>query len=153
MTGDHQAELSSLQQRIVELEQRVIVWREQAARYREIAEMFFVHTYAVRVEEDGSFIRELDREGLKKLTGFSEEEIIERDRQGLVHPEDVQLLLGRSEPLVAGRRVEGEYRIATKSGAYIRVRDISLPVWDAAQGRVIRIIGGIQVIEQQSDSA
>jgi PAS domain-containing protein len=137
---------ATLQQRIAELEQEVIRWREEAERYREIASIFLDHTYCVHVNADGSFVRDLDRRGLINLTGFSEEEIIALDRTGLVHPDDVHILLRRNEPLMAGQSVVDEYRMLTKSGAYLRVRDIAHVAWDAAQGRVIRIYGGIKVI-------
>lgn len=135
-----------LQQRIAELEQQVALWQNQAECYREIASIFLDHPYSVRVELDGSFVREIDRQGLIKLTGFTEEEIIALDRTGLVHPDDVHILLKRNEPLMAGKSVIDEYRMLTKSGAYLRVRDIAHVTWDTEERRVIRIYGGIKVI-------
>lgn len=144
-------EQAALQQRIAELEQQAAMWREQAARYRDIASIFLDHTYSVRIEADGSFAREIDRQGLINLTGFSEEEIIELDRTGLVHPEDRAILLQRNGPLMAGQPATDEYRMLTKSGTYLRVRDIAHATWDAEQGRVIRIYGGIKVISDGAE--
>jgi PAS domain-containing protein len=148
--------LAALQQRIADLEQQVAWWRDQVERYREIASIFLDHTYCVRVNLDGSFVREIDRQGLITITGFTEDEIIALDRTGLVHPDDVHILLKRNEPLMAGQSVTDEYRMLTKSGAYLRVRDIAHVAWDAEQGRVLRIYGGIKVIadaEEQADAA
>jgi hypothetical protein len=143
-----QAQLDALRQRIIDLEQQVAQWSSAAMRYREIAELAFVHTYAVRVDADGSLVPETDQNGLQKLTGFTEEDMRSLDRQALVHPADAHLLLKRDDMLMAGEPATSEYRIVTRANEHVRVRDMAYPVWDEAHGRVVRIYGGIQRIDE-----
>lgn len=139
-------DVTALEQRIAELEQQVAGWREQTNCYRKIASIFLDHTYCVRVEPDGSFVRETDRQGLINITGFTEEEIIDLDRTGLVHPDDVDILLQRNEPLMRGQPAVDEYRMLTKSGDYVRVRDIAHVI---EEDGMRRIYGGIKVLADE----
>jgi PAS domain-containing protein len=142
-----QAQLDTLRQRIIDLEQQVAQWRSTATRYRKVAEIAFDYIYVVRIDADGSLAYETDQAGLQKLTGFTEEELNSLNQQALVHTADTQLLLKRNELLMAGESATSEYRIVTRTNEHIRVRDTAYPVWDEAQGRVVRIYGGVQRID------
>jgi PAS domain-containing protein len=143
-----QAQLDTLRQRIIDLEQQVAQWSSTATRYRKIAEIAFDYIYAVRIDADGSLVHETDQDGLQKLTGFTEEELNSLNQQALVHTADTHLLLKRNDALMAGEATTSEYRIVTRTNEHIRVRDTAHPVWDEAQGRVVRIYGGVQCIDK-----
>jgi hypothetical protein len=143
-----QAQLDTLRQRIIDLEQQVAHWSSAATHYREIAEIAFDYIYAIRINADGSLVPETDQGGLQKLTGFTEEELNSRNQQALVHTADTHLLLKRNDALMAGEPATSEYRIVTRMNEYVRVRDTAYPVWDEAQGRVVRVYGGVQRIDE-----
>ena len=42
----------------------------------------------------------------------------------------------------------GEYRMVAKDGGILWLRFYSRPVWDAAEGRVVRVYGAVQDITQ-----
>lgn len=67
----------------------------------------------------------------------------------LIHPDDRDMVRGKYLETRAGKTVELEYRVPTKSGEK-RVREITTPVFDA-QGNVIREIGTSQDVTEQRE--
>jgi PAS domain S-box-containing protein len=64
-------------------------------------------------------------------------------------PEDRSGLLPFSERLLAGQPAVAEYRIRDRGGAIRLLRDYCHPVLDPAEGRVVRLYGGVQDITER----
>ncbi|HKA52404.1 MAG TPA: PAS domain S-box protein, partial [Candidatus Binatia bacterium] len=135
---------------ITERKRMVKALRQSEARYRTVSELVSDYAYAVRVEPDGRGVLEWVTEAFSRITGFTVQDLaagVGFDR--IVHPEDVPQVCQRLRLLLSGQPGVSEHRIVTKSGEIRWLRDYSSPEWDAAQGRVVRVIGAGQDITEQ----
>ena len=124
--------------------------RESEDRYRLISELTSDITYAVRVEPDGTVVREWIAGALSHITGFTLDELAARGGwKSLMHPDDMPIALRHLQCHLSGQPDTSEYRIVTKSGETRWLRDYGHPVWDDAQDRVVRIIGAAQDITER----
>ena len=103
--------------------------------------------YTVRVESDGTLACECVTEAFTPITGYTLEEVYGSDGwYSLVCPEDQPVFLQHRNRLLSGQSKISEFRIITKSGEVLWLRDYAQPVWGDAQGRVIHIYGTAQNI-------
>lgn len=112
--------------------------------------------YTLRVESDGTFVGECVTEAFPPITGYTLEEINGCDSwYSLVRPEDKPVFLQHRNHLLSGQPKISEFRIITKNGEVLWLRDYAQPVWGDAQGRVIHIYGTAQNITEgkQPDEA
>jgi len=132
------------------------VLEESEERYRMISEIISDYAYSFRVEPDGRLEKEWIVGGLENITGFTPEEISRRGGWSfLVHPDDTPVVRKRSEKLLAGLDDTSEFRIVRKDGTHRWLQDFARPVWNRAQGRVVRIYGAVRDItfRRQSEKA
>jgi PAS domain S-box-containing protein len=123
---------------------------ESEELYRAISELTTDFAYAGRFEADGTFVREWVTGAFTRITGFTPDEVWARGGwQSLVYPDDVPIFLQYLQALLSNQPGVSEYRIATRSGETRWLRDYGRPVWDEAQGRVVRIIGAAQDITER----
>jgi len=130
--------------------------REQAAlraseeRYRIISELTSDYAYTYRVDPDGGTELEWITEAFTRITGYTTGAV---DAHGgwlsLVHPADQPIALRRARALANSRADVSEFRIVTRGGETRWLRDYSCPIWDEAQGRVVRIFGAAQDITER----
>jgi len=123
--------------------------RESGQRYRIIAELVSDYTYSFRVTEDGALLREwITAESFERITGYTPAAIDARGSwwRALVHPADLNQILGRTTHLLEGQAQVGEYRIITATGDVRWLRETLRPVWDDARQRVTHIYGAAQDI-------
>jgi PAS domain S-box-containing protein len=119
--------------------------RESETRYQKISEMISDYAYAFRVEADNQLVREWVTESFARITGYTSAETDERGGwPSLIHPEDMPIALARAKRLFAGQPDTSEFRIVHKDGEIRWLRDYGYPVWDDAQGRVVRIYGAVE---------
>jgi PAS domain S-box-containing protein len=130
---------------------------EPQERYRALAEQLPFVTYIGEAVPEGP--AQYISPQIEELLGYIPEEWLAGE--GLftssVHPDDRVVVLERMRRyMIEGRTLEAEYRMVTRDGRVIYVRDIALPVLDAAghtrhwQGYVLDITER-RAIEEQRD--
>jgi PAS domain S-box-containing protein len=124
--------------------------RESEARYRAVSEMISDFVYALRVSPEGTFTCDWIAGAFQAVTGYQPDEIDwHKGWQNLIHPDDhsvAQLLALR---LLFGYKDEREFRILAKNGEVCWVHHCAQPVWDQAEGRVVRIYGAVMAITER----
>ncbi len=124
-------------------EQAVEELRRSEERYRTVAGAVVDLAYQFRVEPDGQFVAEWLGGNLVEVTGYNRDELAALGGLGvLTHPEDQALLHEAQSRLLRGEPTTSEYRIVTRSGEVHWLHVVNQPVWDPAEGRVVRIYGG-----------
>jgi diguanylate cyclase (GGDEF)-like protein/PAS domain S-box-containing protein len=109
------------------------------------------YAYTLRVESDGAFVCECVTDAFTPLTGHTLEEIDGHDGwYSLICPEDRTLFLQHRNYLLSGQPKISEFRIITKTGEKLWLRDYAQPVWGEAQGRVIHIYGTAHNITERN---
>jgi PAS domain S-box-containing protein len=127
--------------------------RESEERYRIIFELTNDYAYEDRVEPDGTIVPEWITSGVTRLTGYTFVDMKAQDFwQRLVHPEDIPILIQHILHILLGKADTAETRIITKSGELRWLQDSAHPIWDAAQGRVIRIYGAALDISERKQA-
>jgi PAS domain S-box-containing protein len=118
-------------------------------RHRIISELISNYAYAMRIETDGSMVREWHAGNFSAITGFSDEALgrIEIWQQ-LIHPDDWPIISERMSTLFEGRPIVSEYRIITAGGQVRWLRDYGQPMLDDT-GRLVRIYGASKDITEQ----
>jgi PAS domain S-box-containing protein len=124
--------------------------RESEARSRIVSELTSDFAYAIRVQPDGALATEWATEAFARISGFTPGEL--RARGGwtsFIYPEDLPEAHRHLQVHLTGQPDVAEFRIVTKSGDVHWLRHYGRPVWDEAQGRVVRIYGAAQDITEQ----
>jgi len=126
---------------------------ESEERHRLIAELTSDYAYTCRVHPDRRIEMESATAGFSRVTGYTVEEL---ERRGgwtkLIHPEDLAGLNQLTADLLAGKRYVSESRIVTREGESRWIRFSAQPIWDAAQGRVVRLLGAVQEITERKQA-
>jgi PAS domain S-box-containing protein len=126
---------------------------ESDERYRIVSGLISDYAYAYRVGEDGTLVREWVTGALTRMTGYTLREL--RKLGGwtfLVHEEDVPIAERQLEGLLRGDESIVDYRIVTKDGTVLWVRDYARPVLDPGSGRVVRVYGATQNITERKEA-
>lgn len=124
--------------------------RHSEERYRVVSEITSDYAYALRVEPEGKFVLEWITAAFSSISGFTPEELEARGGWGsLAAPEDMPIVREHWARVVAGQSDTSEFRILTKSGETRWLRNHGRPVWDEAQGRVVRLYGAGQDITER----
>lgn len=109
-------------------------------RYR--AESIADYAYTFRVEPDGALFYECVTEAFTFITGYTFEEVNVRGGwHSLIYPDDIPVFSQHHNRLLSGQSNIIKFRIITKNGEILWLRDYAQPVWGEAQGRVIHIYG------------
>ncbi len=133
-----------------EIEARLL---ESEERFRIVSEMVSDYAYSHRVNEDGSLVREWITDAAVRITGYSIQELLNRDTWlTVVHPSDVTLSKAKLNEVLNGKPVEYELRIIAKDGTVHWVRDYAFPIKDSQNQRVVRIYGAVTDITEQKKS-
>lgn len=112
-------------------------------RYR--AESIAGYAYTFRVEPDGTLSYECVTEAFAFITGYTFEEVNARGGwHSLIYPDDIPVFSQHHNRLFSGQSNISKFRIITKSGGILWLRDYAHPVWGEAQGRVIHIYGSAE---------
>jgi diguanylate cyclase (GGDEF)-like protein/PAS domain S-box-containing protein len=121
--------------------------------YRLIAELASDYAYCFAVLPDGTRALEWMSGAYEALTGYSLEEM----RAGallekMIHPDDLSLIAARVRTLLSGEPASCEFRIRTKSGDIVWVRDKARPLWNQARDRVESIVGAARDITSEKSA-
>jgi two-component system, cell cycle sensor histidine kinase and response regulator CckA len=114
-------------------------------RYRAISELVSDFAFALRIEADGTAAVDWVTEAITRITGYPREAVstlVDWDRY--IHPADEVIAEQHMHQLRAGLATIGEYRIIAQDGRTLWLRSYGRPVWDAEEGRVVRIYGAVQ---------
>jgi PAS domain S-box-containing protein len=118
--------------------------------FRAVSELTSDYAYSMAVHPDGSMTPEWLTGAFERVTGYPIDEV-GRGWQTLVHPDDVpamtELLAGALE---SGGTADSEFRIITKTGEIRHLRAVSRFERDNEDGRVVRIIGAVSDITEQT---
>lgn len=124
--------------------------QEKEERYRIISTSISDYAYAFRVRPDGQLEKEWHTRAFETITGYTDHELDMMGGLGaLIYPEDKFVTVLRGERLLRGEKDVSEFRIRTKTGELRWLQDTGMPIWDEAEGRVIRIYGAAQDITQR----
>jgi len=118
--------------------------------HRLISELTSDYAYTCCVNADGNIEIESVTAGFSRVTGYHLEEL--RALGGwarLIHPEDLAKALDGMPRLLAGERAVDELRIRTKAGEERWIRYSIQPIWDAGEGRVVRLLGAVQDVTER----
>ncbi len=121
--------------------------RESEERYRLLSELTSDFAYALRVEPDGTLVREWITEAFNHITGFTIEEVsVQGGWEKLVHPDDRKIVRQQFHHLLSGQMDTCVLRIVTRSGETRWLHHYGRPVWDATQQRITHIYGAARDI-------
>jgi PAS domain S-box-containing protein len=124
--------------------------RESEDRHRVISELTSDYNYALSVGPDGASRLEVLTEGFTRITGYTLEEVNARGGWAtLIHPEDMPAARQGVGRVLTGQVNASVVRLITRDGSIRWVSNLNKPVWDAAQARVVRIIGAAQDITER----
>lgn len=123
--------------------------RESEERFRAVSELISDYAYSMRVGPDHRLVAEWVTDAMVRITGYAHDELVRPEFwRHLVHPDDRPKARQRREELFAGRSHVEEFRLLTRSGDVVWIRDYAQPITDA-QGRVVRILGAAQDITER----
>ena len=144
------AEQEQIRQALVaERRQAQEALRESEARYRAVSELTSDFAYTHRVEPDGTLVTDWVPPAYSRITGFAVGEESVNSWRSIMHPDDLPVALQLLQSNLANQAGVAEYRIFAKDGATRWLRVHGRPVWDEAQGRVVRIYGAAQDITER----
>ena len=125
--------------------------RESEERYRLISQITSDYAYSIRVDVQGGLQCEWASEPFTRITGFTVDEINARGWMTLYHPDDRSVVDQHKQRVLANRAEPVEVRVVTKTGEIRWVRCYARPVWDQAEGRVVRLLAAAQDITSRKE--
>jgi PAS domain S-box-containing protein len=127
--------------------------RESEELHRVISELTSDYAYVCEVDADGTIRMVSATEGFVRFSGYTVAEVEARGGWPiLIHPDDLPGLLALQPSMLATARGVNEVRLVTKSGETRWIRYSTQPIWDAAQGRVVRLLGAVQDITERKQA-
>lgn len=128
------------------------VLREREAQARTTAELTSDYAYAYHFRPNGAIEREWTTSAFMALTGFDPEEFDERGWEQFIHPDDKEQIEERLRAILAGLADVREWRIITRQGEILWLRDYCRPILDSETGEVVRVYGAVQDITQRKEA-
>ncbi|HWQ14265.1 MAG TPA: ATP-binding protein [Roseiflexaceae bacterium] len=123
------------------------------ARYLAVSALTSDYAYSLRIEPDGRIVTEWATDAYARIMDYTPAEIDARGGfRTIVHPDDRASAEERARRVLANQPDVRELRIVTKRGAVRWLRAFTQPEWDAAQGRVVRVVGSMQDITAQKEA-
>ena len=118
-------------------------------RFRTLSELTSDYVFEVELCPDGEWRAVWISESIERVTGYSAADFMTQGHvQHVIHPEDRSAFAQAFDELLAGRERTIDVRIVTRAGELRWLRMYRRPVWDAAEGRVVRYFGAAHDITQ-----
>lgn len=125
--------------------------QESERRYRIVSSLSTDGASSMRLEKNGTFVREWITESLSRVVGINPHELNSLDSYArFIHPDDLKefyrvlaLLPTSSQPVTV------ELRVITRSGEVRWLRDVIYPEWDEKEKRVVRLVHAMQDITER----
>lgn len=121
--------------------------REREAQYRAISHLTADYVYELDVGPDRTIRSRWVTDAFFRITGYTSTELEQIGGwAALIVPEDHPIAQARAARIFAGEQDTSEFRIKTKTSEIRWIRDYAHPTWDAAEQRVVSILGAAQDI-------
>ena len=118
-------------------------------RFRTLSELTSDYVFEVALCPDGEWRAVWISEAIERVTGYSAADFMTQGHvQHVIHPEDRAAFAQAFDELLAGRERTIDVRIVTRAGELRWLRMYRRPLWDAAEGRVVRYFGAAHDITQ-----
>jgi len=115
-----------------------------------ISEVATDYIYSIRVQPDGTFVRDFSIGDLSGLLGYQPEgKNIVDEWAGLIIPEDTALFHEKIKSLLDGEKNKFEIRIRTKNNELKYLQEYMVPIRDENENRVAFILGALQDITER----
>lgn len=121
-------------------------------RYRTISEIMSDYAVSLKVQPDGSFVREWVTDSITRITGYSMEELDNLPLFNFYHPDESQRLKVDLQRVLAGEADEEDYRAVRKDGQRRWLRVVRRPIWDEAHARVTGIYSIVEDITERKQA-
>ncbi|CAB1083391.1 PAS/PAC sensor hybrid histidine kinase [Olavius algarvensis Delta 1 endosymbiont] len=122
-------------------------------RYRIISEITSDFFYCLTIQPEGPMKITWIDGAYQKLLGYKADDITDSEMfTTIVHPEDLPVLQHAIGVLLSNRPHIFDYRVQTKNGGLLWVRDRAHPVWSDSKQRVSHIIGAIEDITERKEA-
>jgi PAS domain S-box-containing protein len=141
-----------LENEVAERKRAEAALQESEQRSRTISDLVSDYAYAARIEPDGTYLLEWVTEAFRHITGFTLEKGVYQAESwvNFIYPDDMPIIIQRLRGLMSGQTDVSEFRIVAESGEVRWVREYGRPVWDEAQGRVVRLyIAGHDITDRK----
>jgi PAS domain S-box-containing protein len=123
-----------------QLKAKAAVEHESEMHYRIVSELTADYAYVLRVEPVGEPVIEWVSESFTRFMGYTLEEAQALPSwQQLFHADDAPSLRDHMRRMLESHADVREVRVVTRDGAVRYVRELSRPVWDEHQQRVVHI--------------
>jgi PAS domain S-box-containing protein len=104
-------------------------------------------SYSVSLETDGDYVLEWTFGAYEAISGFKFSEDLTNDQLiKMVHPDDASLFEHRKKLVLAGEKVESEFRIITNDGKTKWLHDVVQPEYSEQEKRIVRVVGSLKDI-------
>jgi PAS domain S-box-containing protein len=124
--------------------------QQSEERYRAISETMSDYVYAFHIEPDRKLVLEWIAGAYEQITGYTVKEVFGGVASvNIIHPDDQALVAERTERLLSGQSDITECRLITRSGEIRYIRLYGSPVWDAIQGRLVRVYASAEDITER----
>ena len=135
----------SREELLVELERL----REIERRFQRMGEMISDYAYSFAMEEDLSMQGEWLSESFTRVFGYTLDEVKQLGGwQVLIHPDDRETAAEHVRRVLANKSDVCEMRMVTRDGEPRWLRSYAIPIFDESLGRVVRIWGVPQDIDE-----
>ena len=123
--------------------------RENEKMFRVVSEMTSDCAVSFRVNPGGGVQREWRFGAYESISGYTEEELDkEGGMRGIAHPDDKAVVDESRRRSLSGESNSGEYRIVAKTGEVRWLQRYVRPIWDEAQGRVVRLVSAVRDVTE-----
>lgn len=137
-------------QRLEQERQKTLALNE--TRYRQISELMSDYVFSYRIQPDRSMLLEWNSgQAYMHRLGYTNPELQQGARWAF-HPDELPVLDAMLEKTCRGEITRSEHRIFAKSGETLWARIGRQPIWDEAEGRVVRYYGVVQDITAQKQA-
>lgn len=123
--------------------------KESDRHFRAITELISDFAYICGIEADGTTITEWVSEAFIRATGYNLGDLNTKSWETRAHPEDLALIRKHMQRVLAGEPDVCEFRILTRRGETLWLRNNVRPVWDPARERVVRFYGAAKDITER----
>ncbi len=148
--------ISALQRARQRIESNAVALRANAAalkeserHFRAITEVISDFAYICGMEPDGTAVTEWISQAFTRATGYNLGDLNTRSWSTRVHPEDIEIVRQHMARVMAGEPDVCEFRILTRRGESLWLRNNIRPVWDPAKERVVRFYGAAKDITER----
>jgi len=139
----------AIKENITKQKQAIEALRKSEERHRIISEMISDFVYKIDLDKDNRVKMSWTSGAFKKITGYSIREIntFKDNWSSIVHPDDKDTIIENViDNLNNKEGLKLEYRIIAKNGAIKWLSDLSRPIWDNEQNKLIGHLGAVSDI-------